>query len=52
MGILYNKIYNSCGGVIVAAMSDRIKVDNTIEERVNLVYEQTVPILRNILFPN
>jgi len=42
---------NGCGGVIVCGLSDRIKVNNTIEERIRLCYEQQVPTFRHILFP-
>lgn len=39
------------GGVLVSGLNDRIKVNNTIEERLDLCFNAFVPELREILFP-
>jgi V-type H+-transporting ATPase subunit E len=41
----------SSGGVLVSALNDRIKVNNTIEERVELCFHALIPDLRNMMFP-
>ena len=40
-----------CGGVILLAHKRRIVCSNTLEDRLNLVFEQELPRLRNGLFP-
>lgn len=40
-----------CGGVILFAHERRIVCSNTLEDRLNLVFEQELPRLRNGLFP-
>lgn len=42
---------DSIGGVMVCSFEDRIKVINTLEQRMALVYEQQLPTIRQILFP-
>ena len=40
-----------CGGVILMAKNRRIVCSNTLEDRLNLVFEQELPLLRAGLFP-
>lgn len=40
-----------CGGVILFTHSRRIVCSNTLEDRLNLVFECELPRLRNGLFP-
>lgn len=40
-----------CGGVILMAKNRRIVCSNTLEDRLNLVFEQELPMLRGGLFP-
>lgn len=40
-----------CGGVILYAKERRIVCSNTLEDRLNLVFELELPRLRHILFP-
>ena len=40
-----------CGGIILFAHNRRIVCSNTLEDRLNLVFEQELPRLRNGLFP-
>jgi len=42
---------NSHGGVLLTALGGRIKCDNTMASRLNLVYEELLPSIRAILFP-
>lgn len=42
---------DSFGGVMVCAFEDRIKVINTLEQRMALVFEQQLPTIRQMLFP-
>eukprot|EP01080_Neovahlkampfia_damariscottae_P006553 gene6553-10559_t len=39
------------GGIIATGLYDRIRVDNTLEERVELCYQEKIPELRSLLFP-
>jgi V-type H+-transporting ATPase subunit E len=39
------------GGVLLTALDGRIKCDNTMASRLNLVYEELLPSIRAILFP-
>jgi len=39
------------GGIIATGLYGRIRVDNTLEERVELCYQEKIPELRNLLFP-
>lgn len=41
----------ACGGVILLAHGRRIVVPNTLEDRMNLVFEQELPQIRKGLFP-
>lgn len=41
----------SHGGVILTALGGRIKCDNTMQSRLTLVYEELLPAIRAILFP-
>ena len=40
-----------CGGVVLYAHERRIVCPNTLEDRLNLVFEQELPTLRAGLFP-
>ena len=40
-----------CGGVVLYAHRRRIVCQNTLEDRLNLVFEQELPALRKGLFP-
>ena len=40
-----------CGGVVLYAHKRRIVCSNTLEDRLNLIFEQELPTLRNGLFP-
>ena len=40
-----------CGGVVLYAHKGRIVCPNTLEDRLNLVFEQELPQLRKGLFP-
>jgi V-type H+-transporting ATPase subunit E len=40
-----------CGGVILYALNRRIVVPNTLEDRLNLCFEQDLPQIRKGLFP-
>lgn len=40
-----------CGGVLLLARNRRIVCSNTLEDRLNLVFEQELPKLRHGLFP-
>jgi len=42
----------ACGGVILLAHERRIVVPNTLEDRMNLVFEQELPMIRRGLFPS
>lgn len=39
------------GGVILTALNGKIKCDNTMQSRLHLVYEELLPSIRAILFP-
>jgi vacuolar-type H+-ATPase subunit E/Vma4 len=39
------------GGVVATGLYDRIRVDNTLEERVELCYQEYIPEIRKVLFP-
>lgn len=41
----------SHGGVLLTALDGKIKCDNTMASRLNLVYEELLPSIRAILFP-
>lgn len=41
----------SCGGVILYALNRRIVCPNTLEDRLNLTFEQELPKIRKLLFP-
>lgn len=41
----------ACGGVILLALNRRIVVPNTLEDRLNLVFEMELPMIRRGLFP-
>ena len=41
-----------CGGILLNAKEGRIVCDNTIASKLTLVYEQLLPEIRAILFPN
>ena len=39
------------GGVLLTALNGKIKCENTLASRLNLVYEELLPSIRAILFP-
>ena len=39
------------GGVLLTALDGKIKCDNTMASRLSLVYEELLPSIRAILFP-
>jgi V-type H+-transporting ATPase subunit E len=41
----------SAGGVLLTAASGKIRCDNTMQSRLQLVYEELLPSIRAILFP-
>jgi V-type H+-transporting ATPase subunit E len=41
----------SCGGVLLTALNGKIRCDNTMKSRLDLVYEELLPSIRAILFP-
>lgn len=41
----------SYGGVLLTALNGKIKCDNTMNSRLQLVYEELLPSIRAILFP-
>lgn len=41
----------ACGGVLLYAHGRRIVVPNTLEDRLNLCFEQELPTIRKGLFP-
>ena len=43
---------NTAGGVIVWAQGGRIKCNNTLEARLNLVTSDLTPVIRDALFPS
>lgn len=43
---------DSYGGVLLTALDGKIKCDNTMSSRLGLVYEELLPSLRAILFPD
>ena len=42
---------SSYGGVLLTALDGKIVCDNTMSSRLNLVYEELLPSIRAILFP-
>ena len=43
-------VYFSAGGVELLARQGKIKVDNTLEARINMVAQNNLPSMRNALF--
>ncbi len=43
---------DSHGGVLLTALNGKIKCDNTMQSRLHLVYEELLPSIRAILFPD
>jgi V-type H+-transporting ATPase subunit E len=43
---------STCGGVFLTARNGLITCDNTLKSRLNLVYEELLPAIRAILFPD
>jgi V-type H+-transporting ATPase subunit E len=43
---------SSCGGVLLTALNGKIVCDNTMNSRLTLVYEELLPSIRAILFPD
>jgi V-type H+-transporting ATPase subunit E len=39
------------GGIVLTALGGRIKCDNTLISRLNLVYDELLPSIRAVLFP-
>ena len=42
---------DTAGGVVLTALAGHIKCDNTLQSRLKLVYEELLPAIRAILFP-
>lgn len=42
---------DTCGGVLLTALNGHIKCDNTLQSRLKLVYDELLPAIRAILFP-
>ena len=42
---------DTAGGVVLTALEGHIKCDNTLKSRLDLVYEELLPAIREILFP-
>lgn len=42
----------SLGGCVLASMDGRIRCNNTLEERLNLVMGDLTPVVRDVLFPS
>lgn len=42
---------NTHGGILLTALNGKIKCDNTMASRLKLVYEELLPSIRAILFP-
>ena len=40
-----------CGGVVLLAHNRRIVCSNTLEDRLNQIFESQLPMIRNGLFP-
>lgn len=40
-----------CGGIVLCSQDKLIVCSNTLDERLNLCYEESLPVLRNMLFP-
>lgn len=40
-----------CGGLIITSTDKLIVCSNTLNERLNLCYEESLPVLRAMLFP-
>lgn len=43
---------DTCGGVVLTALAGHIRCDNTLQSRLKLVYEELLPAIRAILFPD
>ena len=41
---------SGCGGVIICAHGDEIKVNNTLEKRLDTCFSDMIPLFRDILF--
>ena len=44
-------LYYSAGGVVVSCCDGRIICDNTLDARVELAYEEMLPVIRRMLYP-
>jgi vacuolar-type H+-ATPase subunit E/Vma4 len=42
---------NSMGGIQLRAQKERIVCNNTLDERLELCYQEALPEIRSILFP-
>jgi len=42
--------HSCCGGIVLTALHGRIVCDNTLDQRVKLVYDELLPKIRNQLF--
>ncbi len=40
----------SIGGVVLATQKNKIKVDNTLDKRLELLKQSSTPVIRKILF--
>lgn len=41
---------SGCGGVVICAHGDEMKVNNTLEKRLELCFNEMIPLFREILF--
>lgn len=48
----HNLAESTYGGVMLTALNEKIVCDNTMASRLNLVYEELLPSIRAILFPD
>lgn len=42
----------TCGGIVLTALNGKIKCDNSLSSRLHLVYDELLPSIREILFPD
>lgn len=50
---LYNNLFKylfSIGGVFLTALKSKIRVDNTLDKRIELIKQSSTPEIRKILF--
>jgi vacuolar-type H+-ATPase subunit E/Vma4 len=50
LSLYAKRAHNSAGGVVLLGLDNRIAVDNTLDSRVDLAFEQLKPKIRELLF--